>query len=240
MSAFRALVLEVHKTLQDTEAYAAYAAKVVRRYRRNDLMAKWTVAAAACAPFMAKLQSSSASTASWFSALVPLLAIGLPFLNFSRMIQLASELHGKHAEILPPLRKIWREMSVADEYAPNTEKLTEQWRKEIHDIDLRLAAIRAKKSDMPEIRSLSDEAIRDCDKIQPITFQDPPKQSISSSVAVSQSGEEKVEDPAPKNKLKSKKTKVESKPQPEKKESTAASSYSAGPTVINYNTKIDL
>jgi hypothetical protein len=219
VTAFRALVKETHKLLQDSEAYAAYAAKIVRRYRRNDMIAKWTVAAAACVPFMAKLNATSAPTASWFAALVPLLAIGLPLLNFSRVIQLASELHGKHAEILPQLKKIWREMSSADEYAPAVAIQTEQWKKEIHDIDVRLAAIRAKKSEMPEMKSLMQEAARDCDKVQDIVFHDPPALAPASATVSRESD---------------KTAKSEQKKEPPPEPSRSSSSYSSGPTVVNY------
>jgi hypothetical protein len=238
MSAFRTLASEVHKLLQDTEAYAAYAAKIVRRYKRNDTIAKWTVAAAACAPFVEKLRTTSASTASWFVALVPLLAIGLPLLNFSRVIQLASELHGKHAEILPQLKKIWREISSADEYSPATAQLTEQWKKEIHDIDVRLAAIRAKKSEMPEIKSLQDEAARDCDKVKPIEFQEPRAQiDPAPSTGTADQSAAKVPD-KPKKQTKEK-TKETEAPKQQTVESRPSSSGQGGAAVINYQTRID-
>ena len=164
MSTISLLSLEVHKLLQNTEAYAAYAAKVARRYRQYDITAKWIVAAAVCVPFVDKLRSTSADTASWFLALVPLIALGLPLVNFSRVIQLASELHGKHAEILPQIKDIWREISAISDHTLVTGETIEKWSKEVHDIDLRLAAIRTKKSEMPEIKSLIEQAEKDCEK----------------------------------------------------------------------------
>ena len=163
-TALQLLLIDTHKLLQNSEAYAAYAAKVAQRYRSRDIATKWVVATASCAPLVDKLRTSTADGASWFLALVPLIAIGLLLLNFSKVIQISSELHGKYVEILPALRKLWREMSASTGAGFGTEELVKSWRKDLNDIDTRLSPLRAMKSEMPEINSLKVEAENDCEK----------------------------------------------------------------------------
>jgi hypothetical protein len=79
-----------------------------------------------------------------------------------------------------------------------------------------------------------DDAIWDCDKVQPIIFQDRVMQTTSRSVAASQTAEENIESSLPKEREKSKQISAEAKPEPEKKESTSTS-FDSGRTVVTSN-----
>lgn len=158
MPSHNQLLLDVRQHLQESEAHAAYAAEVSRHYRLRDAASKWIVAIAACGPLAAKLAHVPDNPASWLLAAIPLLALALPLLDYSRKIELASSLHGKYVEIIPRLKALWEELC-ADE-APSAEKL-ERWHKQMTGLDRRLAEIGARRSEMPDIQSLAVNAEAD-------------------------------------------------------------------------------
>ncbi|MCI5167264.1 MAG: hypothetical protein D3903_14515 [Candidatus Electrothrix sp. GM3_4] len=155
MSPHEQLLSEMKEHLDESEVYAAYSANVARRCRKRDLLSKWGVAAAASGPFMNWLSNTSETTYSWVLAAMPLLAIGLPLLNYSAKIELASSLHSHYVTIIPQLRNLWRHL--CSTASPNDEQLT-GWRNEICDLETRLAEIRRLKQEMPHIKSLAEKA----------------------------------------------------------------------------------
>ena len=155
MSPHEQLLKEMKEHLDESEVYAAYSADVARRYRKRDMVSKWVVAAAACGPFINKLADASEQFSSWVLAVIPLIAIGLPLLSYSRKIELASSLHGKYVAIIPKLRDLWRRLC-ADQ-SPADEQVA-AWQVEIGDLEIRLAEIRRLKQEMPDIKSLAEKA----------------------------------------------------------------------------------
>ncbi|MCI5125765.1 MAG: hypothetical protein D3925_15160 [Candidatus Electrothrix sp. AR5] len=155
MNPHEQLLSEMKEHLEESEVYAAYSANVARHYRKRDLLSKWVVAAAACGPFIDKLAASSQQISSWMLAVMPLLAIGLPLLNYSAKIELASALHGNYVAVIPQLRSLWRHL--CSTASPNDEQLT-GWQNEICDLETRLAEIRRLKQEMPSITSLAEKA----------------------------------------------------------------------------------
>ncbi len=155
MNPHEQLLNEMKEHLDESEVYAAYSANVARHYRKRDLISKWVVAAAACGPFIDKLATSSQQISSWMLAVMPLLAIGLPLLNYSAKIELASSLHGKYVDMIPHLRDLWRKL--CSNKPPTEEQLT-LWQSEIYNLESKLAEIRRLKQEMPNIKSLSAKA----------------------------------------------------------------------------------
>ncbi|MCI5143266.1 MAG: hypothetical protein D3909_16380, partial [Candidatus Electrothrix sp. ATG1] len=155
MNPHKQLLNETKEHLEESEAYAAYSASVDRRYRKRDLITKWVVAAAASGPFMSWLSNTSDKTYSSILAFMPLLAIGLPLLNYSAKIELASSLHNHYVTIIPQLRNLWRHL--CSTASPGTEQVT-AWQKEIYELETRLAEIRRLKQEMPYIKSLGKKA----------------------------------------------------------------------------------
>ncbi|MCI5162526.1 MAG: hypothetical protein D3917_11025 [Candidatus Electrothrix sp. AX5] len=156
MNPHEQLLNEIKEHLEESEVYAAYSANVARHYRKRDLVSKWVVAAAACGPFIDKLATASQQMSSWTLALMPLLAIGLPLLNYSTKIELASSLHGHYVTIIPQLRNLWRHL--CSTASPGDEQLT-AWQNDIYDLETKLAEIRRLKQEMPVIRSLGEKAV---------------------------------------------------------------------------------
>ncbi|MCI5223626.1 MAG: hypothetical protein D3924_13385 [Candidatus Electrothrix sp. AR4] len=177
MSPHEQLLSDMKEHLNESEAYAAYSANVARRYRKRDLISKWVVAAAASGPFMNWLSSTSETTYSWVLVTMPLLAIGLPLLNYSAKIELASSLHGHYISVIPQLKKLWRRL--CSNASPNDEQLTD-WRNEICDLETRLAEIRRLKQEMPDIKSLAKKADTIAKKytIPPFTLADEKNNAI--------------------------------------------------------------
>ncbi len=148
------LLLDTRNHLQESEACAAYSADVAAYYRQRDAAWKWLVAAAACAPLIARLAHAGEGAAAWPLALIPLLAIALPLLGYAGKIELAASLHGKCAELIPQLKELWHELCA--EEAPSAETL-EVWHKRATELDRRLADLKALQADMPEIQSLAGQ-----------------------------------------------------------------------------------
>jgi len=153
MPSHNQLLLDVRQHLQESEAHAAYAAEVSRHYRLRDTASKWIVAIAALGPVIGRLAQAPEGAPSWLLAAIPLVAVALPLLNYSKKIELASSLRGKYAEIIPRLKALWEELC-ADE-APPAEKL-ERWHKQMTELDRRLAEIASHQSGMPDLPLAAD------------------------------------------------------------------------------------
>lgn len=105
----RAFREDVRAKLRDVEFCCAYAAAVARRVRSRHRAAKFLVALAGCVPFIAKLQSVQTGAAEWIVASVPLIAIALPIWNPDKLLEVASSLHGRYAQLLPAFRQLFRD-----------------------------------------------------------------------------------------------------------------------------------
>jgi hypothetical protein len=146
---------EVRDKLRHMEYMSCYAAAVARRVRKHNFAAKIVVAAAACVPFMAKIQEVSSDTASWATALVPLVALTLPIWNPDKILEAASKLHGGYSELLPPLRSLWRRLrDFSDEAAGNWQEVAEAAHKQLAEIEERASSFAAEVRLLPEVESL--------------------------------------------------------------------------------------
>lgn len=163
------LIDDIHRLLETSEGYASYSAKVARLYRRRDTVTKWLVAVAACGPFIDKLTSTSEPIASWLLAIIPLLAIALPLLNYSKKIELAGSMHSNYVSVLPELRELWR--LVCSRGKPSDRSLN-SWNRTLSSVENKLAEIRTKKSEMPEIKKLAKEADKQAEKYKKPNFYD--------------------------------------------------------------------
>lgn len=153
---WRTLATSVREQLVDTERYLAYLALVSRHYQARDAYAKWIVAAASCAPFLAEFQRFSAEAATWFVASVPLVAIALPILNFVKTLDTARTLHIAHSELIPDLRGLWRK--VQSDPWDKSEEYAGSLQKELESIERRLGEIRPGKLGIPDHARLKKAA----------------------------------------------------------------------------------
>lgn len=158
------LVLDVRTRALETEAMAAYAARLARRFTRRDRLTKWVVAAASCAPFVVKLRDTSLSAATWLTSTIPLLAVALPFIDYGSRIKTATSIHEKHASLLPQVRDIWR--NVRDESIASTPENMQRLRERLRELEQGIAAAGHEKPLLPDVPSARRAAEKDVNTTQ--------------------------------------------------------------------------
>ncbi len=149
---------EVKKQLLDCELKACYSTQIARKLRTRLRVFKFIVAAAACAPFMAKVTALSNEVATWIAAVVPLVAIALAVWDPEKTIEIASQLHGRFSETLPRLRSVWLKICTFKDN--EFDQLLELLRKELADIDTQVGSFRGRVSDLPDKPSITVECSR--------------------------------------------------------------------------------
>jgi hypothetical protein len=155
---WRALVIQVRDELTQAERMTAYAAAITRRYRTRDIRLKWVVAIASCAPFVGQLRKVSTTSADWLLALVPLLALLLPLLNYGKVIDVARELHSEYSTSLTQLQTLWRQMQLE---SPPTNAVLSHFENTFSEIERQIAKVRTKKVDLPDSDSLKKRIARE-------------------------------------------------------------------------------
>lgn len=154
---FRALKNEIEKTYLDSEAYLHYIALIHRHYQKRDIQLKWMVAAASCAPVVSKLNQSSATIWPWVLALIPLVSIALPLLDYGKLISSTSSLHEKYSKLVPDIKKLWREVEAQ---SSANDALEAKIKDTLSLIDNKIAEIRPEKLNIPDIKKFKDKAER--------------------------------------------------------------------------------
>lgn len=151
------LVVQISDAVTRVQRLVAYTGGVARRYRKRDAILRWIVAAAACAPFVGQLRSTSGIVTAWTLALVPLIGLALPLLNYSRTVDVAKDMSVEYATILVDLRHLWRSFDV-DQPPPDRRFIEINERYEA--IDARLATLNSQLVELPSMKSLLDEVER--------------------------------------------------------------------------------
>jgi hypothetical protein len=163
MTEWRGLALDARRDLISAETYCMYFAGVAKRYRQLDRLARFIIAAFACAPLIAKITQVSATTASWIVALVPLVAISLPIWNPSKTSEDAAVLHGKYNLFVEYLKNTWRSIKNPPSDADH-EKVFAAVKAQLTDIGQQLAATAQAHAHIPDVHSIKAAAKIDTSK----------------------------------------------------------------------------
>jgi hypothetical protein len=148
---------EIREKLRHVEYMSCYSVAVVRLVRKRHFYAKILVAVAGCIPFMAKLQNVSGETASWIAALVPLVAVALPIWNPDRLVEVGSTLHGRYAELIPPLRRLWRQIrDILPGDRADEGKIVEEAYEQLAAVEEQLASFHGEIAQLPDIGSVKE------------------------------------------------------------------------------------
>lgn len=158
---------EVRKQLIAAEVYAAYSTAVLRRVNKQQVYAKWIVAAAACAPFVAQLTQTSSVLGAWVPAVVPLVAVGLPIWQPDKTVERAATVRARLALIIAILRPHWRTLIVpisADILAdPNDLQRAHEALREAEKIKAEISSEYSRLPDIPKLRKRAAESVPDYD-----------------------------------------------------------------------------
>ena len=167
------LAKDVRLALVEAENTTYYLAAVIRRYKRVHLWAKIVVAAASCVPFIVKLTSVSGAVASWFTSVVPLIAISLPLWNPDKIVEVTSKAHGKYAPLLTKLNGLWREIRVKP--ANDASKSITRFKEALTEIDALKQTVRDGITEVPDIQSIRARSKIKSEADYPFQPNEPPR-----------------------------------------------------------------